>query len=117
MSALNSKVIDELRALEAGGAPGLLKELIDLFLKEADGHLAKMRAAIASREAQPFERSAHTLKGSSGNLGAMTLSKICGELQTAGRAADWTRIAALFPGLESEYRDAKAALEAERARS
>lgn len=117
MPAINAKVIADLRALEDGGAPGLLRELIDLFLREAEAHLAKLRAALASREAQPFERSAHTLKGSSGNLGALTMSRICGELQAIGRAADWARAPEVLATLENEFRGVKSELEIERSNS
>jgi HPt (histidine-containing phosphotransfer) domain-containing protein len=114
MGAINPKVIADLRALEAGGAPGLLRELIDLYVREADGHMTRLRNALESRDAHAFTRSVHTLKGSSGNLGAMQLSGICGELQTAGHAADWDRISTLLPGLEAEYRDSRAELLQER---
>ena len=116
MPAINPKVIADLRALQAGGSPGFLVELIDIFLKEADGHLVKLRESYAAQDARAFERSAHTLKGSSGNLGAQAMSRICADLQTAGHAADWTRAAAALLGLETEYRSVKVELEVERSR-
>ncbi len=117
MPAINAKVIADLRALEAGGTPGLLRELIDLFLKEADKHLATLRSALSGRDGHQFERAAHTLKGSSGNLGAQSMSRLCGELQMIGRAADWDRAARGLADLEIEYRGVKSELEAERSRS
>jgi HPt (histidine-containing phosphotransfer) domain-containing protein len=116
VSALNPKVIQELRSLDAG-APGLLKELIDLFLREAGVHLAGLRTALEKRDARALERSAHTLKGSSGNLGAMAMARICGELQARGGSPDWDRIPGELSQLEEEFRKAKSELEAERERS
>lgn len=117
MAAVNAKVIEELRALEEGGTPGLLRELIDLFLGEAENHLGRLRSSLAARDAQTFERAAHTLKGSSGNLGALEMSRICGELQGIGRAVDWSRATALLPVLEAEFRLVRGELEAEKARA
>jgi len=116
VASLNPKVIQELRGLEKG-SPGLLRELIDLFLKEAGTHLAGLQASFKARDAGSFERGAHTLKGSSGNLGAQAMSRICGELQAIGRAADWGRAPEEMSRLEEEFRLVRAELEVERARS
>jgi HPt (histidine-containing phosphotransfer) domain-containing protein len=117
VTSLNQKVIDDLRALESPGSPGFLSELIDLFLKEAVRHLEGLRTSFAAKDARPFERSAHTLKGSSGNLGAQAMARMCGELQEIGRTADWARAAELLPRLEAEFRDVKRELLTERSRS
>lgn len=114
VGSINAKVIQELRALEDAGAPGLLVELIDLFLAEADKHIRTLKDAFNERNASLFEKSAHTLKGSSGNLGAMALSKMCSELQDVGHAADWVRASTLLPGLESEFGGVKKELESEK---
>jgi len=117
VTSLNQKVIEDLRALESSGCPGFLAELIDLFLKEASRHLADLRNSFAAREARPFERAAHTLKGSSGNLGAQAMARLCGELQDIGRAADWARAAEFLPQLEAEFLAVEKELLSERGRS
>jgi HPt (histidine-containing phosphotransfer) domain-containing protein len=116
VTAINPRVIQDLRDLQNGGAPGFLVEIIDLFLTEAEGHLSKLRAAHADKDAKSFERAAHTLKGSSGNLGALTMSKMCSELQTVGREANWARAAEVMPALEAEYVEVRKELAAERAK-
>jgi HPt (histidine-containing phosphotransfer) domain-containing protein len=116
MAAINPRVLDDLRTLQTPGAPSFLGELIDIFLKEAAGHLLKLRASFEGKDAALFERSAHTLKGSCGNLGAQAMSQICADLQNIGHAADWTRAAMVLPTLETEYLAVKAELEAERAK-
>ena len=116
VGAINPKVIGDLRALQSAGSPGFLAELIDLFLKEAAVHVAKLRESLASKDARAFERSAHTLKGSCGNLGAQAMSRLCADLQTVGHAADWARAAELLPPLEEEFRAVCRELEAEKAR-
>ncbi|HLY11270.1 MAG TPA: Hpt domain-containing protein [Planctomycetota bacterium] len=114
MPSINPRVLDDLRALQTPGAPSFLGELIDLFLQEADGHLQKLRDSFAAKDAALFERSAHTLKGSSGNLGAQAMSRICADLQHIGHAADWTRAAGVLPALQTEYLAVKGELLAER---
>lgn len=116
MTAINPKVIGELRALQGSGSPVCLVEIIDLFLKEAALHVSTLRGSLEARDARSFERSAHTLKGSCGNLGAQAMSRICVDLQAAGRAADWGRAAEILPGLEEEFRTVRMELESEKGR-
>ena len=117
VSSLNQKLIGELREIERAGSPGFVGELIDLFLKEAVAHLAGLRNSLAAQDARAFEHAAHTLKGSSGNLGATALSRLCGELQDVGHEADWTRAAEVLPRVEAEFHTVKADLLAEKSRS
>ena len=117
MTSINPKVIDELRALQNSGSPGFLVELIELFLREAATHVSTLRESLDRRDARTFERSAHTLKGSCGNLGAQAMSRICADLQAAGQDADWDRAAALLTGLEQEFRTVRIELESEKGRA
>jgi HPt (histidine-containing phosphotransfer) domain-containing protein len=112
MGAVNPKVLEELRAI---AGPGFLVELIDIFLREATGYLGTLRQSIEARDDRVLDRAAHTLKGSSGNLGAQALSRLSGELQTAARAKDWTCAAELIVTIEAEYGMVRAELEAEKA--
>ena len=113
MAAINPKVIADLRGL---GSRDFLVELIDLFLKEAAVHMAKLRESLGSKDARLFERSAHTLKGSCGNLGAQAMSRICADLQTIGHDANWARAAEILPQLEEEFKAVAQELEAEKSR-
>ena len=116
MTSIDPKVIADLRALQAGGAPGFLAELIGLYLREADLQVGRIRAAFDVRDAQGLERAAHTLKGASGNLGARALSSLCAELQGVARAVDWTRAGELVPRVEEAHATSSAELRAEKAR-
>lgn len=117
MPAIDPQVMQELRDLQSSGAPGFLVELIDIFLKEQAQHLVRLRKAFDDRDAGVLERVAHTMKGSCGNLGARALSKVCSELQTIARAADWPRSEALVLQIERDSVAVEAELRAERARA
>jgi len=114
MPAVNPKVIAELRALEATGRPGLVAQLIDAFLREADGLLGGLKKAWAARDARTLARLARSMKASAGNLGAQALAAFCFDLQSWGGAAEWDRAGASLSALEQEVRLVKAELEAEK---
>jgi len=66
--------------------PGLFVELVDLFLEDARGNFEALRAALERSDAEALEHTAHTLKSSCGNVGALPLSRICFQLEQLGRA-------------------------------
>jgi HPt (histidine-containing phosphotransfer) domain-containing protein len=98
------------------GDAELLAELAGMFLDDATSRLEELREAIGAGDAASVERVAHTLKGSSGNMGATRMSAICAELQDVGGSGDLARAAGLFEGLEEEFGRIRPALEAEMAR-
>lgn len=99
MSSLSTRIIQELRALGVD----FFKELVDIYLKESGEKIPQLRSSLEGRDATTLERTAHTLKGSSGNLGAEGLSKLCAELQLAARAKEWDRCTDLVGRVEKEY--------------
>lgn len=117
MAAIDPQVMAELRALEAGGSPTFLSELIDIFLKEQAQHLSRLRQAFDARNAAVLERVAHTMKGSCGNLGARELSRVCAELQGVAKTGDWPRAEALVVRIEKDAVAVESELRAEKSRT
>ena len=50
---------------------------IDAFVADTPPHLAALREAATGGDTTALEHLAHTLKGSSGNLGALRLADLC----------------------------------------
>ncbi len=116
MAAIDPQVMAELRALQTGGSPTFLAELIDIFLKEQAQHLSRLRKAFEDRDTAVLERVAHTMKGSCGNLGARELSKVCADLQGIAGAGDWPRIESRVVQIERAAVVVEAELRAEKTR-
>ena len=107
---LDPEVLAVLREL---GDDELLKELVEMFLDDASTRLAALRGALDGGDAGSVEREAHTLKGSSGNMGAKKMAAICAELQEAGASGDHPRAAELLGRLDEEFGRVRPAIEAE----
>ncbi|HEV2743728.1 MAG TPA: response regulator, partial [Rubrobacter sp.] len=107
---LDPEVLANLRDL---GEAELLAELAGMFFDDATSRLGELREAVEAGDAAGVERVAHTLKGSSGNMGAARMSAICAELQDVGASGDLARAPNLLEGLEEEYGRVRQALEAE----
>jgi len=78
-------------------------ELLDIFLANTPSDFAAMRQAIAANDACTLTRLAHTLKSSSAQLGATTLSALCRKLEKTARAGTLEGTADLLAQLEAEY--------------
>jgi len=79
--ALDRDRVRELQEL-ACDDPGLLSELIDLFLTSTPELIDQMRRATEDEDGPALRRAAHTLKGSSGQMGALRLQDICATIET-----------------------------------
>jgi HPt (histidine-containing phosphotransfer) domain-containing protein len=58
-----------------------LPEIINLFLDDVPESLEKMRISLAQGDFAAIGLTAHSLKSSSANLGAMQMSALCAELE------------------------------------
>ncbi len=57
--------------------PDLIVELIDLYLADFPQQLSIMKDSVSRADEISLKRAAHTLKGSSGNLGINGIAAIC----------------------------------------
>jgi len=93
---LDPSVIQGLRELGGEEDPGLLLELVELYLADAPERTAEMEQALAASDWKLLERAAHTLKSASANIGALGLSELCKELELKARGSDPQVCSALF---------------------
>lgn len=82
---LDMAAVDRLREMDDPDDPGFVAELFGAYLEELPNHLAAIRDAQVAGDASTLSRSAHTLKGSSANVGADELRALAFELETLGR--------------------------------
>jgi HPt (histidine-containing phosphotransfer) domain-containing protein len=100
---LDPAVVDSLRQLTPPGEPDVLGEVLRLFLDEVPRRVARLKAAWDARNAGELQRAAHSLKGSSGNIGAHHMYEICKQLDERGTAGDFNGARHLIDALDEEY--------------
>ena len=109
---LDMRVIADLRELGGVEDPGLLAELIELFLKDAPERIGEVESGLASGEIKLVERAAHTLKSSSANIGAVNLSDICKRIEAHARNLERDAITPLLAETSRSFAEAESALRA-----
>ncbi len=83
--ARSSLDLDMLQSMRASH-PALFSRMIETYLGYAPEMLAQLNAAAACCNWDDLRRTAHSLKSSSGNVGAMTASEMCRKLEHMLRA-------------------------------
>jgi two-component system, sensor histidine kinase and response regulator len=116
VALLDQDILDNLRDLPGEGADDLLGELIILFAQEAPPRIAALRDALQQGDAKRVMQVAHSLKGSSANLGATRMAALCNELEQQGRAGNLDGGLQLHAELANEYPRVMLALDRERIR-
>lgn len=109
---IDMHVIESLRELGGEDDPGLLLELIDMYLSDAPARLREVEVSLASGDIATLERAAHTLKSSSANLGAHGLATICKKIEELARTKQTTGIAPLLKATNAAFVEVETALRA-----
>jgi len=111
LAPLDFSVLDALRADRDDDEADFVNELIDLFLEELTSRLADLRNAVACSDIEAAGRAAHTLKGSAGNVGAMVLMEIAGQIEKQAQERQPNNLGSLISRLEEEAARVAPALE------
>jgi HPt (histidine-containing phosphotransfer) domain-containing protein len=112
IDAVDMAVLASFEELQEDGEPDLILELIDLYLQSAPLLITAIQSAMTDADELSLKRAAHSLKGSSGTLGARPLAAICEELERLADAC-CPEAKALVSQLEEEFVRAHQALVSE----
>ena len=106
---LDPKVLDSIRAMDEEGTAFL--HALAVKYEEATGKaLAEAREAIELGAAERVRKVAHGLKSSSANLGALSLSELCKELEYKASTGVLDKALDLLGQIEDEYARVRMAL-------
>ena len=90
----------------------VLSEFTGMYREQAPGHIAAIRDAFAAGDLEALSRAAHTLKGSSANLGVKRVAETARQLERAGRANEADGVPGWIGELDGRHGEACAALQA-----
>jgi len=107
---LDMRVIQDLRDLGGDDDPGLLAELVGMFLQDAPQRIREIETSLENGDIKTLERAAHTLKSSCANIGAPALSAICRQIEDLARVRVTDGIAPLLNAARGNYGRVEVAL-------
>lgn len=109
--SLDLATLDELKEMLEEG----LEELLDEYLDDTHSQLSQLRTAVDGNDTAAINSIAHTLKGSSGNLGIKGVSQRCADLEQEARSGVVADAAGSLKAIEDEFEVARIALASYRA--
>ena len=100
---IDRSILASLRELQGEDEPDIVAELAQMFVEEVPLRLAELREAVEVGDASSVERIAHTLKGSTGSMGAVRMETICSGLEEMGRSEELAGALELISRLKEEF--------------
>jgi len=99
MGAVNTEVLEQLK--------DIMEEdftlLIDTFVSDTQQRLIVMEIAIGQGDGPGLRSNAHSIKGSSSNLGAEAMSASCAKLEKAADLWQPTQLQELLEQLQADF--------------
>jgi signal transduction histidine kinase/CheY-like chemotaxis protein len=77
----------------------LMRELLDAYSEDVPQRLVDIEMAIAQSNPEALRQSAHALRSSSINLGAVEVGELCRELEQIGKSGTTEKAQVLYPKL------------------
>jgi HPt (histidine-containing phosphotransfer) domain-containing protein len=114
--AVDLAVLTSLEGAQMEGEPDIVVELMELYLEDASGKLAAMHEELNEKCGRSVGRLAHSLRGSSANLGARRVAALCEELERMGEGDPSCGGGVILSRLELELARVRRVFEAERLR-
>lgn len=77
--------------------------LLETFINDSVIRIKTVAEAVAAQDPDAIRRAAHSLKGSAGNMGAVSLSLICKSLEELGASGSVQGASVLLEEMQNEY--------------
>ncbi|MDB6127968.1 MAG: Hpt protein [Verrucomicrobia bacterium] len=105
---IDQQALENLRELNPGDNDAFVREIRDIFFQDTPQRLAELEECLASGDAVKFSRTAHSIKGSSTNLGAIGVRDVAEKLEAESKTKPVSSLVDLVESLKMEYARAKA---------
>lgn len=97
---IDTATIDMLQEILEDGFPGLL----DTYIDDSSAKIRSLKGALSDADADLVRRNAHSLKGSSSNLGANPMAELCLRVEQRARDENLDGLDDIVAQIEAEHR-------------
>ena len=112
ISVIDPQSIENLRSLNPGDNDEFLREIAGIFFDDTPQRIAELDRSLVAADLTTFTRAAHSIKGSSSNVGAMALRMAAEKLEHQARTQGLAGVEALVGEVKTEFGRAQAELAA-----
>ena len=100
---IDTSAIEALKAINPDDGGEFAREIIQIFMEDTPARLEELEEALRRSDATKFVRAAHSIKGSSANVGAMLLRDTAEEIERQARDEGLAGIDGKIEKLRSDY--------------
>lgn len=99
--------IETLKSLNPDDNGEFLKEIIAIFLEDTPQRIAELESSLGKGDLPTFIRAAHSIKGSSSNMGAMVLRETAEALESKAKASGLASVGELLIRIKADFAQAE----------
>ena len=110
-SPIDAAAFAHIENLEVLGAKGVVARVLAAYLGEAPQLVERIDTALRQADAEALSRAAHSLKSSSGNVGALGLSRLCAQAESIARSGSCDGAGTVVGSIHSEFERVRQALQ------
>lgn len=114
--SVDLSVLNSFEDSQLDGEGDLIVELIDLYLGEGKRQVEVIHEAIDKKDSLAIKSAAHSLRGSSSNIGVLQMALICEQIEKHAAAEAFPYLQELTHSLTHEFEHVCVLLRAERER-
>jgi CheY-like chemotaxis protein len=103
ITPINWQMLDNIRSLQTDNGPDLVGKVVGIYLDRSPSLIDALEQAVQNGGFEDISKTAHSLKSSSANLGAMALAGLCKELEIAGKKQELGEAKRLLENIKMEY--------------
>ena len=107
---IDPESIANLRDLNPGDNGEFLREIVSIYIEDTPKRIEDLKKSLAAGDLDSFTRAAHTIKGSSANVGAVALRAVAERLEQIARKDGLGKVAPMIDDCETEFGRAMAEL-------
>lgn len=104
---IDPEAIQNLRSLNPGDHDEFLREIVGIFLEDTPQRLTELEECLARQDVRSFTRAAHSIKGSSANVGATRLRSAAERLEHKSHTEGLTDLAAQITEVRKRFAEAR----------
>lgn len=110
LPVIDQQSIENLRELNPGDNDEFLREILGIYLEDTPNRIAELEQSLAAGDTARFTRAAHSVKGSSANVGAMVVRAVAEKLEQQSHKDGLGNVAGLVSELKAEFARAETEL-------
>lgn len=105
------KVLENFLEIQSRGEENFVREMLDLYRSHTESGISAIKSAFSENNLEVIKQKAHSLKGSSGNIGIFELANFFENLEKEANDKNWVGIGEAITEIIERFKQIKVVIE------